>query len=149
MDETIAREEVEQFIRDTMEPISYSKLINEFSNHSKSAEQRKNVKAQLEIILHTAIDSGSIVQYRGHFFSSYLPEDLESVVNFMEEQELPSDISEISFSSCESIDKVKAPSNKKCMDSLTPLDSQPDISFDNSKHSTDDYLPESKPKSKK
>lgn len=147
--QTLGRERVEKYIRDTMEPISYSKLINEFSNHTNNEEHRKSVKAQLENILHTSIDSGSIVQYKGHFFSSYLPEDLEGVVNFMADDDLPSELSSISFSSCESFDEEKASSNKRHIESLIPLESLRDTSRDNSKHSSGSYAPESKHKSKK
>lgn len=111
MDKSLGRDSVEKYIRDTMEPVSYSMLINEFSNHSKKEECRKYVKAQLENILHTSIDSGSIVKYNDHFFSSYLPEDLESVVHFMADEELPSELSNISFSSCESFVEEKGSSS--------------------------------------
>lgn len=100
----LARESVEQFIRDSMEPVSYSKLIDEFTYPSTRASSRRNIKAQLEKILNVAIDSGSVLQYRDHFYSSYLSEDLEGVVQYMEEEDMPSVLSQISFSSCESLD---------------------------------------------
>lgn len=102
----LARETVEQYIRDSMEPVSYTKLIDEFTYPSTRAEVRKNIKGQLENILNAAIDSGSILQYRDHFYSPYLSEDLEGVVHFMDEENMSSVLSEMSFTSCESLDAV-------------------------------------------
>lgn len=106
MVKTLVREHVEQYIRDSMEPVPYTKLVDEFTYPSARGEKRNNVKDQLENILNIAIDSGSIIQYKDHFYSSYLPEDLEGVVQCMEEEDMPSVLSQISFSSCESIDSL-------------------------------------------
>lgn len=62
----IAREHVEQYIRNSMEPVSFTKLVDEFTYPSTREDRLNNLKAHLENILNTAIDSGSILQYKDH-----------------------------------------------------------------------------------
>ncbi|KAH8418774.1 hypothetical protein KR222_002163 [Zaprionus bogoriensis] len=108
----IDKDNVEQYIRNNMEPVSYSDLISVFSQPNANENMRKTAKLQLDNILHSSINAGAIVHYQEHFISKYLPQDVEVVLNSMDDdEELASEFSSISFSSSESLKKVKTTTN--------------------------------------
>ncbi|KAM8716912.1 hypothetical protein ACLKA7_003735 [Drosophila subpalustris] len=153
MSTKIPEDKVIEYIRNTLEPVSYEVLISKFCSSKADKETRNAVKAQLQDILVSNVKSGSLMHYRNHFYCSSLSDDLQELVDLDSEIDLSSDLSQISFTSCESVIGKRSAANVDEVEEIISVNSSSDLSERKSAQSSlslgsEEISEEPKPKKK-
>ncbi|KAH8377816.1 hypothetical protein KR093_007245 [Drosophila rubida] len=102
MSHTIEPTKVVEYIRDTMEPVSYEVLVSKFCDSKATEEVKMAMSKKLQDVLVSQVETGSITHYNDHFYASQMTDKLQDAMDEGEDGEMSSDSSQISFSSYES-----------------------------------------------
>ncbi|XP_017870235.1 PREDICTED: uncharacterized protein LOC108618655 [Drosophila arizonae] len=105
------------FMRKHVEPVPYKTIIAHFCTSESKMEL---MKSKLNKTLVMSINSGLIVHCNNFFFARSHADDMEDVIDLSQVDEASSDVSIISFSSCESVDYPITPKDKKTPNKANP-----------------------------
>ncbi|KAH8391113.1 hypothetical protein KR215_007316, partial [Drosophila sulfurigaster] len=101
MTHEIEPNKVLDYIRKSMQPVRCDLLTSKFCGSKSTKETQKALKNRLRDVLLSELILGNLMHYNDYFYTTNMAEEIQESMDQMEE--LPSDWSQISFSSCESI----------------------------------------------